>query len=93
MYLGVKANYEVILLNMGPNLARKSEDKKEFTEFLREWGGTWMWKDVRNSDRDFKWVIEALEEGTGTWVTDGSYMLEERQDACSACWIFHCQKT
>ena len=52
-----------------------------------------MWKGVRNSGRDFKWVIKALEEGTGTWVTDGSYMPEERQDACSACWIFHCQKT
>ena len=52
-----------------------------------------MWNNVTNSGKDFRWVITALEEGTGLWVTDGSYMREVREDVSGACWIFHCRKT
>ena len=52
-----------------------------------------MWNKMTNSGKDFRWVVTALEEGTGLWVTDGSYMREVREDVSGACWIFHCRKT
>ena len=42
---------------------------------------------------DFSWVLEAPEQGTGTWVTDGSYMAELRPDVSGAGWIFYCART
>ena len=52
-----------------------------------------MWNDVRNSGEDFSWVLETLEQGTCTWVTDGSYMEEFRPDVSGAGWIFYCART
>ena len=52
-----------------------------------------MWNDVSNSGKDFCWVLTALEDGSGLWVTDGSYMRETREDVSGACWIFHCRKS
>ena len=52
-----------------------------------------MWNDVINSGKDFHQVLTDLEEGTGLWVTNGSYMREIREDVSGACWIFHCQNT
>ena len=47
-----------------------------------------MWEDVRNSGGEMGWVLTALKKGTGIWVTDGSYMQEEREDVCGAGWLF-----
>ena len=52
-----------------------------------------MWNDVKNSGEDFSWVLEALEQGTCTWVTDESYMEELRTDVRGAGWIFYCART
>ena len=91
--VGNRTKDVVILLNTGPRLAKEDEVDQTFTQFLRSWGGIWMWNNVSNSGGDFRWVLAALEEGTGLWVTDGSYMREIREDVSAACWIFHCQKT
>ena len=52
-----------------------------------------MWIDVRNSGENFRWVLAALEGGTGIWVTDGSFMPELRTDVSGAGWLFYCTKT
>ena len=91
--VGHKSKDVVLLVNTGPSLAAEKTVDQSFTQFLRAWGGEWMWNDVRNSGKDFGWVVTALEEGTGLWVTDGSYMREVRSDVSGVCWIFHCRKT
>ena len=52
-----------------------------------------MWNDVRNSGEDFGWVMAALEEGTGIWVTDGLFMEDLRADVSGAGWVLYCTKT
>ena len=64
-----------------------------FIDYLRSWGGNWMWEAIRNSSGDISWAITALERGTGIRVMDGSYMPNMREDACSASWIFFCCNT
>ena len=91
--VGNKMTDVVILLNTGPSLAKEDAMDQTFTQFLLSWGGEWMWNDVSNSGKDFRWVLSALEDGSGLWVTDGSYMRETREDVSGACWIFHCRKT
>ena len=83
----------VIMLNTGLSLAKEDVMDQMFIQFLRSWGGKWMWNDVSNSGKDFRWVLTALEDGSGLWVTDGSYMRETREDVSGVCWIFHCRKT
>lgn len=46
-----------------------------FFEFLRLWGGEWMWTNIVNEGPDFQWVVDALTNGTSIWVTDRSYNL------------------
>ena len=49
------------------------EEKKPFKEFLRSWGGDWMWEDLRMTESP-EWVTECLRNRTLVCVTDGSYM-------------------
>ena len=74
--MGIKDNDLVLLLNTGPHQVEEVEETKTFIELLQSWGGASMWNDVRNSGEDFGWVLEALKQGTGTWVTDGLFMEE-----------------
>ena len=74
--MGIKDNELVLLLNTGPPHVEEVEETKTFIKLLQSWGGAWMWNNVRNSGEDFGWVLEALEQGKGTWVTDGSFMEE-----------------
>ena len=90
----MKTDTEILLLNVGPKQKNNNEEaRKTFIDYLRSWGGTWMWENIRNSSDDIAWVITALEKGTGIWVMDGSYMPNVREDACSAEWIFLCCNT
>ena len=52
-----------------------------------------MWNNVSNSGKDFHWVLTALEDRSGPWVTEGYYMRETKEDVRGTCWIFHYQKT
>ena len=63
--VGNKTKDVVILLNTGPSLAKEDKIDQTFTQFLRSWGGIWMWNNVSNSGGDFRWVLAALEEGMG----------------------------
>ena len=64
--VGFKDNDLVLLLNTGPPQVEEVEGTKSFIELLQSWGGAWMWNGVRNSGDHFSWVLEALEQGTGT---------------------------
>jgi len=62
-----------------------------FMEMLRSWGNTWLWDNVMmvgGSD----WLPEAIQDGTLTAVTDGSYIRELYPDLCLAAFVFECKK-
>ena len=64
-----------------------------FAELLQCWGGNWMWNDVRNSGREFGWVLSVLDEGSCIWITDGSFMEDLRDDVSGAGWKLNCINT
>ena len=83
--IGHKSKEVILLVNIGPSLTNEKDMDKLFRQFLWSWGGEWMWNEVRNSGKDFGWVVTTLEEGTVLWVTNGSYMREVRADVSGVC--------
>ncbi len=66
----------VNIMNMGPPLSRGPQQPSDFWEFLRSWGGEWMWdgiEDSQDTKQDLSWLIEGMKTGLLLWVTDGSY--------------------
>jgi hypothetical protein len=39
----------IYTMNTGPALARGTQQPSDFWEFLRSWGGKWMWDGVKDS--------------------------------------------
>ena len=60
-----------------------------FLEFLYEWGGTWMWRDLRGNT-DPEWIRQALEKGTLICATDGSYDRKKAVNLSGAGWVIRC---
>ena len=52
-----------------------------------------MWEDIENTSSDMRWVVDALVDGTGIMVTDGSYVREMYPDISGAGWILFCTRT
>ena len=60
-------------------------------DVMKEWGCCWMWKTLRlTGDKD--WIKGAIERGTLTAVTDGSYIKEICPGLCSAAFILECNE-
>ena len=51
-----------------------------------------MWTNIRNEGGNLQWVKEAIEGGTGIWVTDGSYNKKIAPFVSGAGWIFYCKR-
>jgi hypothetical protein len=80
-----------------------SEAPANFMEVLKEWGCTWLWKDMKmtnsigsgveiNAADGGEWIYQAIEEGTLVGVTDGSYIRELYPHLSSAAVILECSK-
>ena len=52
-----------------------------------------MSEDIENTSPSMRWAVEALRQGTGIMVTDGSYARETHPDISGAGWILFCTKT
>ena len=52
-----------------------------------------MWEDIENTSPNMRWAVEALAQGTGIMVTEGSYVRETHPDISGAGWILFCTKT
>ena len=70
----------------------EEEASKDLREYLKAWGGDWMWRDLRISE-DPSWVAESLTKGTLVCVTDGSYNKNIDPEICSAGWIIQCRES
>ncbi|KAL7535345.1 hypothetical protein ACHAXR_006437 [Thalassiosira sp. AJA248-18] len=76
----------------GPSLAAGSIIESDFFSHLKQYGGEWMWTNIRNEGCDLQWVKDAMEEGTGIWVTDGSYNKKIAPFVSGAGWLFYCTR-
>jgi hypothetical protein len=83
-------------MNTGPALARGPQQPSNFWEFLRSWGGKWMWdvvKDSQATKHDLSWLIQGMETNSLIWVTDGSYERKRDPVISGVGWIIFCQTT
>ena len=73
----------------GPPMAEGPSQPDRFFEFLRQWGGEWMWSDINNEGKDLRWVVQAIASGTAIWATDGSYNRELAPSVSGAGWVLY----
>ena len=59
------------------------EKATSFVEYLKPWGGEWMWEDLRMCESSLEQIVEGLKEGTLVCVTDGSYF-KKKVPMCAA---------
>ncbi|MGB2419943.1 MAG: hypothetical protein ACPH9Z_07405, partial [Luminiphilus sp.] len=85
--------HEVRYLCHGPPQLVGVPNEKTFLEFLRSWGGEWMWQNVGNDDNSLDWLVAAIERGTTIWVTDGSYNKDIAPNISGAGWVIYCTET
>ena len=85
--------HEVRYLCHGPHQRNGVPHEKTFLEFLRSWGGEWMWQNVGNDDTSLDWLVTAIERGTTIWVTDGSYNKDIAPTISGAGWVIYCTET
>ena len=82
----------VMRLASGPPLWNEKVQKPgDFLDFLRSWGGSWMWEDL-HIPGGLRAVVQSIREGTARLVTDGSYNRGVRPDVSSAGWLIYCTK-
>ena len=57
----------VTKLSEGPTLAEEMEKEMDFWDFLRSWGGAWIWEGVEpgnDSPSDMSWIADGLTLGS-----------------------------
>lgn len=75
-----------------------------FLDALDEWGHSWMWRNLQATGATgrglnmrvtdgFEWIKHAIEGGSLTAVSDGSYIRQLHPDLCSAAMIMECQRS
>jgi hypothetical protein len=80
----------------GPPLAVGPSKTTDFWEYLRSWGGEWMWEGVDDNQvtkHDLTWLVEGMTSGSLKLVTDGSYDKLKAPDISGAGWIIFCTTT
>jgi hypothetical protein len=82
----------VLLQNSGPEMAADSSSTGTFWEYLRSWGGDWMWDGIQDEQQDISWLVEGLKSGTLICVTDGSYDRNFAPDISGAGFVLCCTK-
>jgi hypothetical protein len=84
-------------LNIGPTLARGPQQPSDFWDFLRTWGGEWMWEGIEDGQatkHNLSWLVQGMESNTLLWVTDSSYDRKRTPTVLSGGgWIIFCQTT
>ncbi len=102
MLLGRPTSVRAILLTKinklqeGPSFANATKEYTIFWDFIRSWGGSWMWDDIdftQETTQDLKWVAEGMQNNTLLWTTDGSYNRKQAADLSGVGWIIFCKRT
>jgi hypothetical protein len=80
-------------LGTGPTMARGPQQPSEFWDFLRSWGGEWMWEgvdDCQTTKHDLSWLVQGMEMHSLIWVTDGLYDRKQAPTISGVGWIIFC---
>ena len=83
----------VYKLNVGPHLARGSQQPSNFWEYLRNWGGEQMWEGIEDGQatkNDLSWLVQGMKSGSLLWVADGSYDRKGAPLISGVGWIIFC---
>ncbi len=83
-------------LQDGPDLVNDPKEHTNFWDFIRSWGGSWMWDDIdftQDTTQDLKWVAEGMQNNTLVWTTDASYDRKRAADLSGVGWIIFCKRT
>jgi hypothetical protein len=86
----------VYKLNIGPTLARDPQQSSNFWEYLRTWGGEWMWEGIEEGQvtkSKLSWLVQGMKSNSLLWVTDGSYDRKRASIISGVGWIIFCQHT
>jgi hypothetical protein len=82
---------EVVLLGSGtPLICRQDKEPEEFWEYLKSWGGAWLWEKIY-LPFGLDAVVDAIAGGTAILVTDGSYSRKIRSEIDGAGWLIYCR--
>jgi hypothetical protein len=87
---------KVIKLSEGPHLITPMPEETNFWDFIRSWGGCWMWEDIDTSQeaaKDLEWIAKGLRKNSLVWTTDGSYDRKRAPDLSAVGWIVFCKAT
>ena len=90
---GHKAEDTVLMLSTGPAQVQPDSTPQSLVDLVCSWGRAWMWESMPNSGPSFKWAVTVLAEGTGTWVTNGSFMPDTADNVSGAGLLLYCSKT
>jgi hypothetical protein len=80
-------------LGTGPPMAQGPWQPSDFWDFLRSWGGEWMWEGVDNcqtTKHDLSWLVQGMEMHSLILVTDGSYDRKRAPTISGVGWIIFC---
>jgi hypothetical protein len=66
------------------------KDPEEFWEYLRSWGGEWLWEHVY-TPFGLDTVVEAIDSGSAVYVMDGSYSRKIRSQIDGAGYMIYCK--
>jgi hypothetical protein len=86
----------VYKLNIGPTLTRGPQQPSNFWEYLRTWGGEWMWEGIEDDQAtksNLSWLVQGMKSNTLLWVTDGPYDRKCAPVLRGVRWIIFCQDT
>lgn len=90
--VSVQVEDDGILLGVsGPKLYKEEvTEENSFWEYVKQWGGEWMWENIHNP-LGLEAAVEAATHGTAVYVTDGSYSRNIRSDIDGAGWVIYCK--
>jgi hypothetical protein len=79
--------------SIGPPLATPITTDRNFWDFLRSFGGEWMWNNIVEGYIEVEWIKTALETNTFIGVTDGSYNRERASTVSGSGWLICCTRS
>ncbi len=80
----------VLRRSIGPPLAIPITKGRNFWDFLRSFGGEWMWNNIVEGYIKVEWIKTALETNTFIGVTNGSYNRERASTVSGSGWLICC---
>ena len=81
--------------SVGNKFHRPKVIEETFWDVLEKWGGSWMWKYVKEKyeGQDMEWLLEGMKNNSLVWCADGSYKRKVALYVSGAGWMVYCTKS